>query len=212
MKSKRLAEITDPAHAGLLIIDLQVDFMSSDGKDAICGKDVSAMQQIVPKLESLIHLFHEHKRPIIWTKNYEDPKYRTSAGLDRYLWLEDNDLQTVACLENTPGAELYMKPGANDIIVQKTRISAYVKSGLPEIIRQNNLKTLFVTGVKTQRCVAVTVHDLYENEPDLHIVTVEDCVASDDATQHDTAIAELKEFFPPVITSRQLIDTWKRAE
>lgn len=161
------------------------------------------------RLKLLLRYF-VNKCPIIWTQDAEDPQFRTTAGLDRFLFLEENNEEGVACIKNTRGAEFYLTPDPNDIIIEKTKISAYTNSNLAEIIHDLNLKTLFISGMKTQRCIAVTLHHLYENEPDLHVVTLEDCVASDDIAQHQTAISEFKKFFPPVMTSHEVITAWSK--
>ncbi|GEM_PF-6842258 len=202
-----LQAILHPAQMGLLVIDLQNDFLSLDGKTAHWHQDLASMQAILPKVTTLIDIFRELQRPIIWTKDHEDPEFRTAAGLDRFLWFEQNDLKNVACLKGSPGADFWLQPNSEDHIIEKTRTSAYVGTNLKDTIAAENIKTLVVVGVKTQRCVARTVHDLYDNEPDLHVVVLEDCVASDDLQQHKTALTELKQFYPPVISSQTLIDS-----
>jgi ureidoacrylate peracid hydrolase len=206
LKAQRLQEILQPQVLGLLIIDLQNDFIAPSGKNAEWSKSITDMQKIIPNIERLIAYFRKFNRPIIWTEDAEDPEFRTTAGLDRYLWLEQNDKDHVACIKGTWGAEFYLPPQPEDIIIKKTRISAYVNTDLSEVIRKNQIKTMLVVGVKTQRCVASTARDLYENEPDLHVVLVEDCVASDDPVQHRHTIAEFKQFWPPVLTSKTILD------
>lgn len=211
LQEQRLHEILNPAHTALLVIDLQNDFLSSEGKSAsLWHQDIAAMQATMPRIEAVTDQFYAQGRPIIRTITYEDPELRTVAGRDRFLWFEGNDREgEVACLKGTWGAELYKPPRDTDIIIEKDRISAYVGTELPKVIKEQGIKTLVIVGLKTQRCVARTAQDLYDNEPDLHVVVLEDCVASDDATLHEATMQELKRFYPPVITSDDFSRVWQ---
>jgi len=214
LQVQRLKEILDPAHSGILIVDLQNDFVAPDGKSAaLWHQNVAPMQAILPRIEEVTELFYKFRRPVIRTKTYEDPELRTTAGNDRFLWFEENDKEgNVACLKGTAGAELYVPAREGDIVVEKDRISAYVGTDLHEHIAQKGIRTLFVTGVKTQRCVARTVQDLYDNETGLHVVVLEDCVASNDEALHEAALNEMRQFYPPVITSGSLMEDWARRD
>ncbi len=207
-QEQRLKEILSPEGCGLLVVDMQNDFLSPEGKSAHWGHNYQAMQAIVPKVREAIRLFRERARPVIWTKNYEDPKFRSTAGLDRFLWMENNDADLVACLQGSHGAEFYIKPHDEDVVIEKRRFSAYIDTGLKDVIHNLQLKTVVIVGVKTQCCVMRTTHDLSENEPDLHVVVLEDCVASDDQIQHNAVIAELNRFYPPVIQLQTLKEKW----
>jgi ureidoacrylate peracid hydrolase len=211
LQEQRLHEILNPAHTALLVVDLQNDFLSPEGKSAsLWHQDIAAMQATLPKIEAVADEFYAKGRPVIRTVTYEDPELRTEAGRDRFLWFEGNDREgEVACLKGTWGAELYKPTHQGDIVIEKERISAYVGTELPKVIDEQGIKTLVVVGLKTQRCVARTVQDLYDNEPNLHVVVLEDCVASDDAALHDATITELKRFYPPVISSDDFSRVWQ---
>lgn len=211
LQDQRLREILNPAQSALLVIDLQNDFVSPDGKSsALWRQDISAMRAAVPKIEAIADLFYAKGRPVIRTIIYEDPELRTKAGLDRFLWFEGNDREgEVACLKGTWGAELYTPAHDDDIVIEKQRTSAYAGTELSKVIVEQGITTLVVVGVKTQRCVGRTVQDLYDNEPNLHVVVLEDCVASDDAELHEATMTELKRFYPPVIKSGKLSKIWQ---
>lgn len=214
LQKLRLKEILDPTHSALLIIDMQNDFLSTTGKsEALWNQNVEPMRQIIPAIEEVTELFDKFNRPVIRTMTYEDPEERTTAGQDRFLFFEDNDIEgNVACLRGTEGAELYVPAREGDIIVEKNRISAYVGTDLDKIIKDMGIRTMFVVGVKTQRCVARTLQDLSDNAVGLHTVLLEDCVASDNQDAHEQMIQELKKFYPPVITSEVLAEDWSQRE
>ncbi len=209
LKEQRLKEILNPDLSALIVVDMQNDFVAPNGKSAVLNEDISTMQAIIPRIVAVTNLFYAKKRPVIRTITYEDPELRNIASLDRYLWFEKNDRENqVVCLKGSWGAELFMPAQDGDIIVEKERISAYVDGKLREVLLLQDVKTVVIVGVKTQRCVARLVQDLYDNEPDLHVVVLEDCVASDNNALHESMITEMKMFYPPVITSDELIAAW----
>jgi ureidoacrylate peracid hydrolase len=212
LRARKLKEILNPARAGLLIVDLQNDFLAPEGKSvALWNQNVTPMLEVLPRIEQIADLFRQYGRPVIFTKTYEDPELRTEAGRDRFLFFEDNEKEEgVACLKGTPGADFFVPPKEGDIIVEKHRLSAFSGTNLAGIVTDNEIGSLFVTGLKTQRCVANTVQYGYDNIDGVHFVVLEDCVASDDQIQHEAALDELKIFYPPVMNSHDLIVAWEK--
>ena len=210
-KAKRSKEIFDPKHAGLLIIDLQCDFLADDGKTAAVSRvGLHRMQKIIPKIDSIHDLFKSKNLPIIWTQTFEDPKYRSVADTDRYIWLEGGLKSHVMCLEHTPGANLIEEVGLGESVVKKYHQSAYRNTNLANLIKKHHISTMYVVGVKTNRCVLRTIQDLHESEEGLHVVPIEDCIETDSSEQQKSTMKELKSFYPPVIKSGQLVRAWKK--
>jgi ureidoacrylate peracid hydrolase len=57
-----------------------------------------------------------------------------------------------------------LKPGPEDIIVNKNRYSGFVNTYLDDILRANNIKYLLFTGLFTNVCVESTLRDAYFHE------------------------------------------------
>ena len=211
MQEQRMREILDPSHSALLVIDMQEDFVGSNGKaSTLWHQDIEPMQRIVPTIQDMVDLFREQGRPVIWTRTFEDPEDRSVAGLDRFIFFEKGDKEgEVACLRGTPGAELVMEPAEGEVIIDKIKGSAFVGTDLEKWLEKNGVKTVMVVGVKTQRCVGSTVKDLYDHGK-THVVVLEDCVGSDSQEQHDATIKELRTFYPPVTTSDVVKKAWAK--
>jgi len=208
-QKRRMKEILDPSNAALLVIDLQNDFLSPDGIISQDGGNIEPMRDVLPAIEKISNMFYKLKRPVIRTITYEDLDLRTEAGKDRYYFSTDGGLgERTVCTKGTWGAELYVSAKEGDIVIEKERVSAYIGGKLHQTISDLGIKTMFIVGVKTQRCVKRTAEDLYENERDLHVVLLEDCVASDNPVQHKAVIEEFREFYPPVMKSQELLDKW----
>jgi|SRR5579863_347099 len=72
---------------------------------------------------------------------------------------------TPVFVEGTDGVEPIeeLKPGSFDIVIQKTRYSAFSGTNLHELLRKGKLDTVIVTGLMTNFCcvsTARTAHDL----------------------------------------------------
>lgn len=213
-QEQRLREILDPSKpSALLIIDMQNDFVSDDGKSAVnWHQNIAPMQAIAPKIEKITEMFDALGKPVIRTINYEDIGERTRAGRDRAIFMEgvvefEDENFNVACIRGTKGAELALPARNGDVVIEKNRSSAYTPE-LARYLKEQGIFTVFVTGVKTQRCIEATLRDLYDKS-DVHVVLLEDCVASDDVNQHEARLVEMRKFYPPVVTSDRLVEAWK---
>lgn len=215
LMEQRMHEILDPSNpSALLVIDMQEDFVGNEGKAVKLGHNIAPMQAIIPKIKKVQDMFYALGKPVVRTRTFEDVERRNVAGRDRALFLEKvvgpgDEEYGVFCLPGTKGAQLAMASRAEDIIIDKTRGSA-VTSELEAYVKENGIKTIYVTGVKTQRCVRATVNDLYD-KLNVHVVVLEDCIATDDDDQQRINIQEMRRFYPPVITSDRLAQEWESA-
>lgn len=213
-QEQRLKEILDPTINPplLLVIDMQQDFIGDGGKfKAMWHKDIAPMQAIIPRVTKLAEEAERRGIPVVYTKIYEDGAPRNVAGKDRLLFFEnvleqdDEDFE-IACQKGTSGADLAIPTVAGAKIIEKINSSAFTPE-LRSIIEDNGIKTVIVTGVKTNRCVRLTIEDLYQNSS-VHVVTPKDCIADDELSQHDAAIKELGTFYPPVVDLERIMQAW----
>ncbi|MEO8046547.1 MAG: cysteine hydrolase family protein, partial [Nitrospirota bacterium] len=61
------------ARVGLVIIDMQRDFVEPDGFGAALGNQVEPLQKIVPTVARLLRTFRELRLPIIHTREGHRP-------------------------------------------------------------------------------------------------------------------------------------------
>lgn len=202
-KKERLLQQILQSRGLLLVIDMQVDFVSDNGKSKSFGEDITYMQAIIPKIAKVVDKFREANFPVVFTKVYENPEMRNVAQRDRYVFFEKEKIDEVTCMKGTPGAELVYPVDSKDYVVEKITMSAY-NVALKQIIEKERIETVYITGVKTHRCVASTVRDLYD-WGNVHVVILEDCVATDDQEQHNATMKEFKTFYPPVVSSTMLL-------
>ncbi len=63
----------DRDRIALIVIDMQRDFLESDGFGASVGCDVTRLRSIIPSVVRLIDLFRRHHLPIIHTRECHRP-------------------------------------------------------------------------------------------------------------------------------------------
>lgn len=202
----------DPATTALLVIDLQVDFLSSDGYFARKGYDPSPLRAIIPNVNAVISAARGAGCTIIHTRQgyradradmtpYEIWR-RRRAGLDG----------TEVLLRSSPGyaivPEIDVRP--DDILVDKTANGAFTHTDLEHVLRARGITHLLFSGCTTDVCVHTTLReaqdrnfqnlliedacasgDLYAHQAAIHMVTVEDGIFGVVATAGDV-IAGLK--------------------
>jgi nicotinamidase-related amidase len=159
----------------LLLIDLQNDYFV-DGELARCRDDLlAACNRLVERARGAgvlvveIQTVHAHDKST-WALNM----------------LEDDQGMALA---GTHGAERLAGLLEPDLVVVKTRDSAFHDTDLAELLASHGVHRLVLTGVSTESCVAATAIDAYAR--DLQATLVRDATASVDEALHEGVLERL---------------------
>jgi nicotinamidase-related amidase len=214
IKEQRMKEILNPyVPSVLVVVDMQNDFVGNEGKAAQRGHNIAPMQAIIPRIQGVEEMFRTLGHAVIRTRILGDVTNRRTAGKDRALFFENvakpaDEEPVVFCLEGSTGAELAMPTEPNDVIIDKRTGSALTPE-MKHYIQTLGIKVVYLAGVKTQRCIRATQNEMYDDpDLDIHVVTLEDCIATDDTELHEATLREMRTFYPPVITSERLAQEW----
>jgi nicotinamidase-related amidase len=196
-----LAELVDPEHTALLLIDMQHDFVDAGGLFASLGIDVSMYHGSVPKLAGLLDEARRASVLVIHVQNTALPNRMSDspAQIRFNLRMHEGHRPDGAPLRysvpGTPGHEFVreLTPHEGEIVVRKYRSSAFWGTNLELLLRSNSIKTVVVGGCTTEGCVESTARDAMFN--DLYVVIAADCVASDDHEQHDASMLLMRHRF-----------------
>jgi nicotinamidase-related amidase len=160
---------TDPRPAlvrpTLLIVDLQrgdadpaSDYVRRKGAelgDAARDHYVSRLRDVVvPNTKRLLEAFHGRDRDVVYARIQS----RTADGRDRGAGHKERGIHFAPGSwdgEILPGLE----PGPNDVVLSKTAGSAFVGTGLADILDGLGGRELVVLGAVTGSCVQATVLD-----------------------------------------------------
>lgn len=218
-----LDEIADPTQSCLVVIDMQNDLCHSDGAMSQRGADISAYQQITPRVAELVAAARAAEVMVIFVRNVTRRDNATQSAAQLYFEQRIVDQFQKAggdlsgrggsfeyCVEGTWGSQILDSLGhqRDDPTIDKHRSSAFVGTPLDLFLRSNNIRTVIATGCTTEGCVDSTVRDA--GFLDYYTIVVEDCVASDVAELHEAAMKILKAYRSIVVTADQLSAIWAR--
>ncbi len=211
-----LAELVDPAHTALLLIDMQRDFVEPDGLFGELDVDLSMYRESRPRLASLLTTARRTSVLVVHVQNTTLPgrlsdspaqirfNLRTHAGKRR------DAAPLRYTIPGTPGYDFVeeLAPSAGELVVGKHRSSAFWGTDLELLLRSNGIKTVVIGGCTTEGCVESTARDAMFN--DLYVVIAPDCVASDDREQHDASLLLMAHRFD-MATADEISNVWVSA-
>jgi nicotinamidase-related amidase len=181
-------ERLDPRTTALLVIDLQIDFLSPEGYFARKGYDPAPLRAILPTVNAVIDAARAAGCTIVHTRQgyradmadmtpYERWR-RTRAGLDG----------TQVLLRSSPGfaivPEIAVHP--DDIIVDKTANGAFTHTDLDHVLRAKGISHLLFSGCTTDVCVHTTMREA--SDRNYQCLLIEDACASGDFYAHEAAV------------------------
>jgi ureidoacrylate peracid hydrolase len=203
-----LAENLDPATTGLLIVDLQNDFLHPAGAYARGGQtsdDIAALpERLLPVAEAL----------------------RAQGG-----WIVSTQFTLVPGKDGEPLISPHLKklrpflgrgdfgPGSwgnrlvdtlqpADLVVEKVAYSAFFMTRMEWVLRKAGIDTLFICGIVTNGGVASTLRDAHVRDFSTYLLT--DGCAAFSRNTHETAIADLSTISTPM-TCAEAEDLFRRA-
>ncbi|MFO1059406.1 MAG: isochorismatase family cysteine hydrolase [Dongiaceae bacterium] len=196
-----LSELVDPAHAALLVIDMQRDFIEPDGLFASLGIDLSMYVQSRPRLAALLAAARRAGTLVIHLQNTALPDRMSDSpaqirfNLRMHKDARRNQPPLRYTIPGTPGHDFAPEfaPLGNELVVRKYRSSGFWGTNLAMLLRSNGIRTVVVGGCTTEGCVESTARDAMFN--DLYVVIAEDCVASDDRAQHEASMLLMRHRF-----------------
>ncbi len=208
-----LFELVDPAHTALVLIDMQRDFVQTDGAFGVLGVDLTMYSESVPRLATLLGAARRAAVLVVHVQNttlpgrISDSPAQIRFNLRMHGGKRPDDSPLRYSVEGTPGHAFIreLQPEAGEIVVRKHRSSAFSGTDLELLLRSNGIKTVVIGGCTTEGCVESTARDAMFN--DLYVVIAVDCVASDDREQHDASLLLMRHRFD-MATEAQIAGVW----
>jgi len=164
---------------GLFVIDMLKDFLNKDGA-LYCG---DASLKIIPFIKGRIDEFHKNGDLVVFICDSHDE--------------DDSEFEMFPkhCVRGTEGAEIIegLTVKKKDIIVKKTRYSAFYNTDLDKILKDQELSEVHVVGVCTSICVMDTVGDLRNR--DLRVIVYKKGVADFDKKAHQFSLERMEKIY-----------------
>jgi nicotinamidase-related amidase len=196
-----LAELVDPAHTALVVIDMQRDFIEPYGLFGTLGIDLSMYAKTRPRLATVLGAARMTDTTVVHLQNTALPDRMSDSpaqirfNLRMHKDARRNQPPLRYTIPGTPGHDFApdFAPLQNELVVRKYRSSGFWGTNLDMLLRSNGIKTVVVGGVTTEGCVESTARDAMFN--DFYVVIAEDCVASDDKAQHEASMLLMRHRF-----------------
>ena len=174
-------EVPARAENAILVIDMQNDFVLPDGPLFVAGAPAT-----IPAIRDFLDFGRSHGWAIIYVCRGHHPSGIDAEPFRRHLFAEGRPF----CVEGTAGARIAdgIAPQPGDILLHKTRFSAFFGTHLDIILRGLATKNVYITGTQYPNCVRPTAVDAMSLGYNTIIVT--DCCS---AASEDVEAANIRD-------------------
>jgi ureidoacrylate peracid hydrolase len=209
-----LEEKVDPAHAALIVIDMQNDFCAQGGMMDKEGADISAVQSMAQRLPNLIDSARSAGALVVFIRNVyttERNVYLSDVWLEQMLRRRgDSYTRRDVCAADSWEGDFYadIRPQPGEPIVTKHRYGAFHNTDLDTILRVHGIRAVVLTGVATNACVDTTAREAFVR--DYYVVLTADGTACYSDEAHEATLTTIDKYFGPVVTVNELAEVWRR--
>lgn len=191
----------DPAHAALVVVDMQNTFVAPGGLAEVPGA-----RAIVPNINRIADLMRAAGGTVVWIRG----QVESSRGpWSHYLrhFERDPDAWRAALEPGSEGWRFYpeLDVQAGDLVVDKDRFSAfYGPDDLDGQLRARGIETVIVCGTLTSTCCESTARDAMQH--DYATIMVLDGNAGKTDAQHLNTMCTFLMSFGDVLTTAEICD------
>jgi nicotinamidase-related amidase len=203
------ADVLDPRHSALIIIDMQKDFcMPGFGADR-AGRDLGPTRSIIPALAGLLGAARSAGVLVVHVGFWTLPDHLSDSG----PWLAQRRRATFSsdklALAGSEGAafidELSPQPG--EVVIHKHRYSAFKGTDLGMILDVKRIRSVVTTGVSTNACVESTLRDAFETG--YYVAIPRDGTASWSHELYEATLANVTHRFGLVTDIAEITAIWR---
>jgi ureidoacrylate peracid hydrolase len=208
-----LAEKVDPAHAALLVIDMQNDFCAAGGLVSKDGRDISAAQELAARLPAFVDAARAAGVLVVFVRclyTTEANTYLSDVWLEQAARKREGGYTRIpVCCDGEWNGDFCgdVRPRKGDVVVTKHRYSAFHNTDLDLVLRTNGIRSLILTGVVTNVCVETTAREGFVR--DYYIVAAEDGCAAYVRADHVQSMSNIDRFFGETAAMRDIRAAWE---
>ncbi len=171
------------------------------------GSDVTPLWEANPGCSELIDAAHAAEVPVIFTNYCLRPDYKDGGLLVQEIMPALAEVNYVAA--GSWDAEILdeLTPEPQDMIIDKSRYSAFYGTGLESVLTSLKIDTLVVCGVTTHFCVESTARDA--GVRDYRTYVVRDATGEVSPEWKETTLASFGLGWGWVVPRSEVISAWK---
>jgi ureidoacrylate peracid hydrolase len=210
-----LDELVDPEHTALIVVDMQNDFCHRNGffggggynplGQGTRSVDMTMCEEMAPRLLRLIKAARKAGTKVYYVRSFFDDHY-----LPPMLRLRKRRIGRSGdvCPEGKWGSEQLegFEPEPGDPVITKYVHSAFIGTNFRNVLENDRIKSLIITGVATEICVESTARD--GCMMGFYIIVPRDCVASYLRDVHEQSLARFGAYWAWITESDEIMRTW----
>jgi len=186
----RPIESNMPEKYAFLIIDIQKDFMTPDGKLPV---DSHQAQRVLKTINTIIETVDVNTLEIVYIGNEFSPSDRIAN------WFRND-----AALKGEEGSKLDSRlKVVNNLYYTKDRPDAYSNDALDQYLRNKQVNKVLIAGVFADQCVLATARGALQRG--YKVITLSDGVAAKNDKKLKKALQKHKESGTMVISSAEFL-------
>ena len=179
----------DPAKTGLVLVDMQNDFLHPEGAYGRNGQSADAIAALPPRLKKVADAMRAAGGWIVSTHFTLVPGKGGEPFVSPHLKKLRPFLGKGDFAPGSFGHRLIDDLAPADLTVEKVAFSAFFQSRLEWVLNRAGLETLIFGGIVTNGGVASTVRDAHVR--DFHCIVLSDGCAAFKQAAHDDTIGSL---------------------
>jgi ureidoacrylate peracid hydrolase len=200
-----LAEKVDPAHAAVIVIDMQQDFTLPGGYYESLGLDVRPLAGAADRIGAFLDEARRHRVPVYHVIANYDVQYMSEPMHER---LHRHGQQRY-CQSGSRGAEFHpgLEPRVGEPVVVKHRYDAFFETELHILLQARGIRTVIMCGVTAHACVDSSTRHAYF----LGYYTVfgADLTAGAPSREvHRLTLETMDALFGVTATADEIVETW----
>lgn len=201
----------DIGKSALIIVDMQNDFLHSDGAFAQKSRqnpnariDMPFLAGTISEVKRLAEAFRRFGRPVVYVAMVLKPDYSDAQFPYWRTGLLPGGSSTFI-VEGTWGAQIVdeLTPQAGEHLVVKKGFGGFSNTPLDTILRRMDVATCVVAGVTTCVCVSNTVRGGVEHN--YRMILVQDAIAEVSRDAHEAELRTMDRLFADIKTTDAVI-------
>ena len=201
------ADWIGPQRTAVVVIDCQVDFGAPEGEMARRGADMTAPQAALEKAQALVDAARAAGVSVVFVRLITNSA--AESAVIREARARQGEDGPELCVEGSHGADFVgPQPQPGETVISKKRYSAFVHTGLAGQLHAQGVDTLVLAGLTTERCVASSAWDGFEQ--DFHVFIASDACAAYEKELHDQALKALGMSGAVIAPTAQFAALWKK--
>jgi ureidoacrylate peracid hydrolase len=159
----------------IVVIDMQNAYASKGGYVDLAGFDIAGAAGTIGRIAKVLETARDAGVLVVYLQNGWDKDYVEAGGPGSPNWHKSNALKTMRERPELEGQLLAkggwdyalvdaLAPKEGDIVLAKTRYSAFFNSGLDSSLRSRGIRNIVFVGIATNVCVESTLRDGFHLE------------------------------------------------